>query len=93
MGDLAEVKRHIEAGVAVDIRSQQEFMGSTPLIEASKGGHRDVVDFLLKNHAYVNLCDITGWTALMYAAEEGKRYCHCIFMCIHTIPLISIIIS
>ena len=55
----------------MDIRSQREFLGSTPLIEAAKEGHRDIVDLLLEHHAYVNLCDITGWTALMYAAEAG----------------------
>ena len=43
----------------------------TPLILASKNGHMDAVDVLLKSGADANYRDSSGWTALHNASHKG----------------------
>ena len=71
-GDLVAVHQLVEIGVNVDSRSG--YYKTTPLIAASQRGHKDVVSFLIKNGADVNLKDATDGnrTALDYATYN----CH-----------------
>ena len=43
----------------------------TPLLEASLGGHSDIVRYLLEQNADVNEADIFGRSALYYAYQNG----------------------
>lgn len=54
--------------VDVNVRDEND---STPLIEAARNGHDDVVGVLLIARADVNAKDKFGKTALMYASEGG----------------------
>ena len=47
--------------------------GATPLIEAARLGHDDVVQALLVARADVKAKDKRGKTALMYASEGGHN--------------------
>lgn len=66
-GDLAAVKRMIEAGVYVDVLNAE---GETALHEAIDEGHLAIVDYLLKNGANVNFVDHEGEPVLHEAIEE-----------------------
>eukprot|EP00339_Tiarina_fusa_P001681 CAMPEP_0116998590 /NCGR_PEP_ID=MMETSP0472-20121206/1610_1 /TAXON_ID=693140 ORGANISM="Tiarina fusus, Strain LIS" /NCGR_SAMPLE_ID=MMETSP0472 /ASSEMBLY_ACC=CAM_ASM_000603 /LENGTH=547 /DNA_ID=CAMNT_0004697791 /DNA_START=170 /DNA_END=1809 /DNA_ORIENTATION=+ len=44
--------------------------GWTPLHEAARGGHVDVVDFLVKQGAHLNKQTAAGGTAMWYAAQH-----------------------
>ena len=43
-------------------------------LKASKEGHRDVVELLLKNNAEVNIRDSSNWTALDIATKNEQGY-------------------
>ena len=53
------------------------YFGGTPLIELCRNKEHDepqraeFVEFLLKNGANINICDMYGWTALLYAENNG----------------------
>lgn len=55
-------------GRDINVRDEN---GRTPLIEAARSGHNDVVQALLVGGADVKLKDKQGKTSLMYAAEGG----------------------
>ena len=55
-------------GVNVNARDEN---GRTPLIEAARNGHDDVVEALLIARADMKAKDKQGKTALMYASEGG----------------------
>jgi hypothetical protein len=61
---LENVRRAIENGR--DINEQDDYQGSTLLMEAVARGKEDVVEFLLDNGANVNIQDHDGVTALGY---------------------------
>ena len=61
---LETVQRAIENGR--DINEQDDYQGSTLLMEAVARGKEDVVEFLLDNGADVNIQDHDGVTALGY---------------------------
>lgn len=63
-GDLAAVKRLVEAGASVDRRAVS---GSTALMVAAAGGHEEVVRYLVSRGARINRQNEHGWTALMLA--------------------------
>ena len=51
----------------------------TPMLEASKNGHTDIVKILFDRGADINKRDIFGKSSLYYAAENGK---------VHTVQLL-----
>lgn len=67
-GNLAAVKRLLNAGVAVD---QPGFIGRTSLIMAATEGQVDVVELLIDRGADINLLDAADGSALHYATLEG----------------------
>ena len=69
-GDLAEVKRLLAEGVAVDAKDGQ---GRTALTSAALAGHGKVVEWLIKQKADVNLLAGKGGdTPLVAAVCSGK---------------------
>jgi len=65
-GNLEEVRRLLEEGVAVDV---PDLEGRTPLMWASFNGHTAVNALLLENGAAINAREVNGRTALMYASS------------------------
>jgi ankyrin repeat protein len=45
--------------------------GNTPLLTAARDGHATLVAFLLRNHADYSICDLSGESALHWAAYKG----------------------
>ena len=68
----ADTVRTLLASPNVDINGVDEH-GNTPLIQASRFGHDDVVNALLIAKANVNARNDEGKTALMLAAEGGHE--------------------
>jgi hypothetical protein len=68
-GDLGEAQRLFWWGASPDAYGVD--FAETALIAASRNGHRDVVEFLPRNGARVDLKDIYGKTALQRAKEAG----------------------
>ena len=66
----ADTVRALLASPNVDVNGVDEH-GNTPLIQAAKFGHDDVVAALLIAKANVNVKNDDGKTALMLAAEGG----------------------
>ncbi|XP_067654113.1 ankyrin repeat domain-containing protein 17-like [Haliotis asinina] len=69
-GDLERVKRILAAG-HVDINYRRGDYSSTPVMEASVNGHRDVVEFLVGRGADVSLVDRFGDNVLHLACYGG----------------------
>ena len=44
------------------------------LIEASKSGDLDKIDYLVKNNVNINYVDASGWNALMYSSIRGFKH-------------------
>ena len=65
-GNLEEVRRLLEEGIAVDVLDPE---GRTPLMWASFNGHTAVSALLLENGAAINTRERNGRTALMYASS------------------------
>jgi ankyrin repeat protein len=65
-GNLEEVRRLLEQGVAVDARDAE---GRTPLMWASFNGHTAVDALLLEKGAAIDAREVNGRTALMYASS------------------------
>ncbi|XP_067669967.1 ankyrin repeat domain-containing protein 29-like [Haliotis asinina] len=70
-GDLAEVKRIQDTGRG-DVNSR-DGVGRTPLMEAARLGHRDVVKLPVVRGADVSLVDDDGNNILHYACVRGDR--------------------
>jgi len=51
----------------------KDHYGMTALMWASKNGHKETVDILIKNKADVNAKNNNGNTALMYACVGSKK--------------------
>ena len=69
-GDLFKVRQLIKEGRNVNTRGEY---GTTPLMEAARRGHDQVVEELIREGAYVNAKDNYQQTALFYASWKG----HC----------------
>lgn len=63
IGDAAEVRRVLDAGVDVHLRTED---GATPLM-ISAGIHNDVSAMLIERGADLDLRDDDGWSAVMLA--------------------------
>merc|ERR1719181_1225939 len=69
-GNLDLVKVLVESKEnPVDI-NVQDTMGCTPLIWASRGGHVNVMEYLLENGADTNMSGYGGMTALHHACNN-----------------------
>ena len=66
----ADAVRTILSSPGADVNARAE-TGETPLIEAARFGHDEVVSALLSSGADVKAKDRQGKTALMYASEGG----------------------
>jgi ankyrin repeat protein len=53
--------------------AEKDSLGRTPLLCAASGGHKAMVEQLLKSGADVNVKDHRGGTMLMWAAEQGHE--------------------
>ncbi|XP_046547959.1 inversin-like [Haliotis rubra] len=69
-GDVETVK-YVLAQDNVGINSR-DFRGRTPVMEAAKNGHKEVVVFLLSKGADVSLVDVSGNHLLHTACEGGN---------------------
>lgn len=67
-GKTEEVAQFIANGANVNA---QGFLGATPLIQATKYGHKEICKLLVANGAAFDLEDALGRTALMWAAING----------------------
>ncbi|XP_067659835.1 uncharacterized protein [Haliotis asinina] len=70
-GDLAEVRRILDTGRG-DVNCRG-VAGITPLMEAARLGHRDVVKLLVSRGADVSLVDVDGNNILHYACVKGNK--------------------
>jgi len=62
------VQRLIEKGAKVDARNNHNI---TPLIQAARLGHLEVVKIFVHHGADVNAASKKGWTSLMWSGEQG----------------------
>ena len=60
----------VHQGAMVDLEAR-DLNGSTPLLMAAAGGHREMLHLLLKYGADTEATDDKGWTALMKVAQAG----------------------
>ena len=68
LGKMDAVRKFLEAGMGVDADDSE---GNTALLQAAKGGHAAIVDYLITQGADVNYVG-PGWdTALISAARSG----------------------
>ena len=77
-GNIEAIKQHLASGTNVNLKNDG---GSTPLIEASRKGHKEIAKLLIENGADVNckleyttdIESIEGWTSLHVAAAKGHK--------------------
>jgi ankyrin repeat protein len=69
-GDLAEVRRLVEAGEDV---SAADTFGNTALLYACRGGHADIVELLFRNGADVQVKNKQGMDCLDFAEVRGHE--------------------
>ena len=67
-GNLEEVQRLVEAGVALD---SGDSLGRTALWFAGKSGHKLIIRFFLENGSCVNISDCEGVRPTDIAVREG----------------------
>lgn len=67
---LSIIKILFQAKAKINIT--QNFNGWTPLMAAALNDNTEIINFLLKNHADLNLKDWTGESALLKAAAHGS---------------------
>ncbi|XP_047965389.1 ankyrin-1-like isoform X4 [Salvia hispanica] len=60
---IEDVKVHIDAST---------YKRDTPLVEAVKGGHVKIVEFLIKQGAKISLANVEGFTPLHFAVLNNK---------------------
>ena len=73
IGDVQQVRALLDTGVGPD--HQKNNSGWTPLILASKQGHRNCAELLLSRRANPNIQDRLLFTPLYYASRHGNRDC------------------
>jgi ankyrin repeat protein len=66
--DVAQILHGVTEGQGLEERDND---GRTALHDAARGGHKEVVAFLLLKGAEANSRDVVGATSLMLACEEG----------------------
>lgn len=71
-GDVKQLEQCLQQGTNVD-KLDEYIFGSTPLMRASAGGHREAVAFLIARKANVNHTDAAGEFALLQAAINGHQ--------------------
>jgi len=64
MGYQRQTKAFLDQGIDVDLKNQA---GSTPLLYAVRGRHKDIVELLVAKGADINAKDKGGYTLLYYA--------------------------
>ena len=69
-GNIQVVTQHLNAGVDVNAQNTD---GETPLLEATYGGHKNIVELLISKGADVNMKDDLGFTPVQWAAREGHK--------------------
>ena len=77
-GNIEAIKQHLASGANVNLKNEG---GSTPLIEASRKGYKEIAKLLIENGADVNckleyttdIESIEGWTSLHVAAAKGHK--------------------
>jgi ankyrin repeat protein len=67
-GSLEEVRRIVEAGIALDYG---DTFGCTALWGAAKRGHKNIIRILLETGSSTNISDCEGVTPIAIAAKEG----------------------
>ena len=70
---LNDIQLLIDAGAKIDQQVEQE--GVNALHRAARGGHTEIVQFLIDNQANVDHRDNHGWTVLMKATASGVLAC------------------
>ena len=69
-GNIAAVKQHLAAGT--DVNAKDDGGGWTPLLNAVRGGHKEIAELLLANGADVN-AKISLGTPLHKAVTGGHK--------------------
>jgi ankyrin repeat protein len=70
LGDSSAVSQFLDQGFDVN-QADEDNEGTTPIMYASLGGQKKLVEYLLKHGADVDGKDVHGTTALMCAAQGG----------------------
>lgn len=68
-GDTIGLRSRLESGDDPNVLGRRNV---TPLMLAARAGSRPMINLLLKAGAEINLCDQSGWSALVYAADQGR---------------------
>ncbi|XP_063925909.1 uncharacterized protein LOC135139554 [Zophobas morio] len=72
--DVAKLLSYEKLGISrAEINSITEANHCTPLVLASSGGHKQIVDYLVKSGAEINRSDKEGFTPLYLAAQNGHE--------------------
>jgi ankyrin repeat protein len=69
-GDLERVKQLV--GQQPDLLNATDYIGATPLMSASQGGHVEIVRWQLDKGATSNQQNEWGTTALSFASSHGR---------------------
>mmetsp|Transcript_10325 Transcript_10325/g.19002 ORF Transcript_10325/g.19002 Transcript_10325/m.19002 type:complete len:771 (+) Transcript_10325:129-2441(+) len=75
-GDLTGVRDILEADV--DWLDTHDYRGATPLIRAVESNRVEVVRYLLKKGANVNLSTIDRWTPLHHCVSKDRGFTECL---------------
>ncbi len=73
-GNLKKVRYIISSGIRININLQGVLFGYTPIMDASRFGHFEIVKVLLyqdKYHININIKNVYGKTAIDVAEERG----------------------